>query len=146
MFSKAVKTKFATHINTSTLTWNLYQIKSSCFKTTIKKHIQFKRCKLLHDMAVQVSKKIFSVLVIAILFTMMFSSQISHSYVIDEKCVKDCIVNICMKASTKATATICTTPCQKTCDPLGNEYFIVPRAGRDPIKTFCQTFSWVCGN
>ncbi|CAH8359143.1 unnamed protein product [Eruca vesicaria subsp. sativa] len=52
----------------------------------------------------------------------------------DEKCVKDCIVNICMKASTKATPTKCTNPCQAICDPFGNKRFIVPRGGQNPCE------------
>ncbi|KAL9306949.1 hypothetical protein AtEden1_Chr1g0024321 [Arabidopsis thaliana] len=91
-------------------------------------------------MATQVSKKICSVLMIVILFAMMFSA---HSNSIDV-CVKNCVVNQCMKASKKATPAICANPCKIICDPLNNERYIVPRGNGGPIKRFCRAFSWIC--
>ncbi|CAL9215833.1 unnamed protein product [Arabidopsis halleri] len=91
-------------------------------------------------MAAQISKKICSVLIIAILFATMFSA---HSNSIDV-CVKDCVVNVCMKASKKATPAICDNPCKIMCDPMNGELYIVPRGNGGPIKRFCRRFSWIC--
>lgn len=98
-------------------------------------------------MAIQVSKKITSVLIIVILFT-IFSAQFSHSKTIDVGCVKNCIVNQCMKASKKATPAACDNPCKTMCtSSMGiKNYFVPGHGGRDPIKAFCSTFSWFCDN
>ncbi|XP_010498645.1 PREDICTED: uncharacterized protein LOC104776304 [Camelina sativa] len=92
-------------------------------------------------MAAQVSKKICSSMIIVILITMMFSisAQVSHS----NACVKDCVVNQCMKASKKTTPAICDNPCKMLCDPInGGQYIVSP--GESPIKRFCRQFSWIC--
>ncbi|KAF2546952.1 hypothetical protein F2Q70_00020303 [Brassica cretica] len=98
-------------------------------------------------MAIQTSKKIASVLIVVILFTITFSAQVSHSKMLDEGCVNNCIVNQCMKASKKATPAACDNPCKTICTKAGIKSYIVPRdGGRDPIKIFCRTFTWFCDN
>ncbi|KAF8086482.1 hypothetical protein N665_0624s0023 [Sinapis alba] len=98
-------------------------------------------------MAIQVSKNFASVLIIVILFTITFSTQVSYSKMIDVGCVKNCIVNQCMKASKKATPASCDNPCKTICTAMGIHSYIVPRSsGRDPVKAFCSTFTWFCDN
>ncbi|CAH2033567.1 unnamed protein product [Thlaspi arvense] len=76
---------------------------------------------------------------------MMISAQVSHSYIVPgEACVKNCVANVCMKASNKATPSTCDDPCKKMCDPLSGAQYIVPRGGRNPVKAFCKTFTWMC--
>ncbi|ESQ51062.1 hypothetical protein EUTSA_v10022969mg [Eutrema salsugineum] len=92
-------------------------------------------------MVAQVSKNFCSVLVIVILFTI---AQVSHSNTIDV-CIKDCVANLCMKASKKATQAMCDNPCKIICDPINGGQYIVPGKGyQDPVKRFCKTFSWIC--
>ncbi|KAF2546957.1 hypothetical protein F2Q70_00020301, partial [Brassica cretica] len=91
--------------------------------------------------------KVASVLIIVILFTISFSAQVSHSKTIDVGCVKNCIVNQCMKASKKATPATCDNPCKTICTATGIKSYIIPRGGgRDPVKAFCITFKWFCKN
>ncbi|XP_013635392.1 PREDICTED: uncharacterized protein LOC106341116 [Brassica oleracea var. oleracea] len=47
------------------------------------------------------------------LFTMICSIQVSDSIPRDV-CIKDCVINQCMKASKKATPAICDNPCKYT--------------------------------
>ncbi|CAN6926977.1 unnamed protein product [Brassica oleracea] len=45
----------------------------------------------------------------------------------------------------KATPAICDNPCKIICDPMNNERYITPSQGyRNPVKKFCETFSWIC--
>ncbi|WZZ58404.1 hypothetical protein YC2023_058511 [Brassica napus] len=62
------------------------------------------------------------------------SPQVSHSKTIDVGCVKNCIVNQCMKASKKATPATCDNPCKTICTATGIKSYIIPRGGgRDPL-------------
>ncbi|KAF2546951.1 hypothetical protein F2Q70_00020302 [Brassica cretica] len=98
-------------------------------------------------MAIQTSKKIASVLIVVILFTITFSAQVTHSKTIDVGCVKNCIVNQCMKASKKAIPATCDNPCKIICTATGIKSYIIPRGGgRDLVKAFCITFKWFCKN
>ncbi|KAF8112770.1 hypothetical protein N665_0062s0113 [Sinapis alba] len=95
-------------------------------------------------MAAQMLNKIYRAIMIVTLFTMICSIQVSDSMP-SEVCIKDCVINQCMKASKKATPAICENPCTIICDPMSNERYIVPGHNyRNPIKRFCDTFGWMC--
>ncbi|CAN8312859.1 unnamed protein product [Cochlearia groenlandica] len=97
-------------------------------------------------MAFQTMKKTCSILMIVVIVVIMFVAQISQSTNVEMSCVKDCVVNQCMKASKKATPTICNEPCSEICDPINGRAYVVPKGGRDPIKAFCDKFSWICSS
>ncbi|CAG7888164.1 hypothetical protein BRARA_A01987 [Brassica rapa] len=95
-------------------------------------------------MAAQVLNKTYRAFMILTLFTMICSIQVSDSIPRDV-CIKDCVINQCMKASKKTTPAICDNPCKIICDPMNNERYITPRQGyRNPVKRFCETFGWIC--
>lgn len=95
-------------------------------------------------MAAQGLFKIYKIFMIVSLFAMICLVQVSESIPRDV-CIKDCVINQCMKASKKATPAVCDNPCKTICDPLNNELFINSGEGyRTPIQRFCDTFSSLC--
>ncbi|KAL9309713.1 hypothetical protein AtEden1_Chr1g0053831 [Arabidopsis thaliana] len=64
-------------------------------------------------MATETMKKIYSVLMIVVLFTMIISTYASTI----EVCVKHCVPNQCMKASKTATLPFCENCLQKSLQP-----------------------------
>ncbi|CAL9238338.1 unnamed protein product [Arabidopsis halleri] len=89
-------------------------------------------------MATQTMKKIYSCLMIVVLFTMMVSTYASTV----EVCVKHCVPNQCMKASQKATLPLCENACKKFCNQnkYSDEKIIVHRSSCDGL------FSWFLCN
>lgn len=83
-------------------------------------------------MAAQGLNKIYRAFMIITLFTMICSIKVSDS-VPRAVCIKDCVINQCMKASKKATPAVCDNPCKIICDPMNNELYMVPGEGyRNP--------------
>ncbi|KAF8091557.1 hypothetical protein N665_0443s0015 [Sinapis alba] len=94
-------------------------------------------------MAVQVSKKIYSAFIIVNLLTVLFSTQVSDSMKI-KACIKNCIINQCMRVSTKATPAKCYTPCKIMCDPKKDGHDTVNASiYHNPIERFCINFGWI---
>ncbi|XP_006416249.2 uncharacterized protein LOC18992750 [Eutrema salsugineum] len=85
--------------------------------------------------------KICSFLMIAALFTMMFSTQMLHANNL-EMCVKHCVPNQCMKEAKNATPKMCEDACKKLCNKLevDQEKYIVPKGQ----SRFCQMFPSLC--
>ncbi|KAG7585318.1 hypothetical protein ISN45_Aa02g006810 [Arabidopsis thaliana x Arabidopsis arenosa] len=84
-------------------------------------------------MAAQTMKKICSVLMIVVLFTMMVSTYAN----LVEVCVKHCVPNQCMKVSNNATLPLCENACRKLCneDNHSHEKYIAHRS-------YCDGFFW----
>ncbi|KAG7604027.1 hypothetical protein AtNW77_Chr5g0118141 [Arabidopsis thaliana] len=82
-------------------------------------------------MATQTIKKIYSVLMIVVLLTMIVSTYASTV----EVCVKHCVPNQCMKVSQKATLPLCETACTKLCNENKHEEYVVPR-------NYCNGLFW----
>ncbi|EFH55338.1 hypothetical protein ARALYDRAFT_901620 [Arabidopsis lyrata subsp. lyrata] len=91
-------------------------------------------------MATQTMKKIYSVLMIVVLFTMMVSTYASTV----EVCVKHCVPNQCMKVSKKATILLCENACKKLCNQ--NE-FAHEKYYTTPPGDLCEVFfGLLCNN
>ncbi|KAF8104416.1 hypothetical protein N665_0172s0047 [Sinapis alba] len=96
-------------------------------------------------MADRASKKIYSTFIIVNLLTILFSARVSDSIEI-KACMKNCIINQCMRASEKATPAKCYTPCKIMCDPKKDGHDIAnPNIYRNPIERFCINFNWIFG-
>ncbi|KAF8105041.1 hypothetical protein N665_0163s0014 [Sinapis alba] len=102
-------------------------------------------------MAVQVSKNIYRAFIIVNLFTVFFSAQISDSIMTTE-CMKNCIINQCIKASKNATPGTCYTSCKIMCYPKKNGQYNINlflhrpvRPYRNPIRRLCDKLDGLFG-
>ena len=94
-------------------------------------------------MAVQASKKIYRAFIIVNLLTILFSAQVSDSIKM-KACMKNCIINQCMRGSEKATPAKCYTPCKIMCDPKKDGKEIAdPNIYHNPVVRFCINFGWI---
>ncbi|KAF3500215.1 hypothetical protein Bca4012_047154 [Brassica carinata] len=91
-------------------------------------------------MAVQVSKNIYRAFITVNLFTLFFSAQVSDSIMTTE-CMKNCIINQCIKTSEKATPGICYTSCKIMCDPKKNGQYNI-NVYQNPIRRLCHNLGW----
>ena len=97
-------------------------------------------------MAVQVSKKIYRAFIIVNLLIILFSAQVSDSIKM-KACIKNCIINQCMRGSEKATPAKCYIPCKIMCDPKKDGQEIAdPNVYRNPVVRFCLNFGWIFGS
>lgn len=97
-------------------------------------------------MAVQVLKNIYRTFIIVNLFTVFFSAQVSDSIVTME-CMKNCIINQCIKTSKEATPGTCDTSCKVMCDPKKNGHYNKNFIGMEyqtPFQRLCEDFGWFC--
>uniref|UniRef100_A0A0D3DSK5 RNase H type-1 domain-containing protein n=1 Tax=Brassica oleracea var. oleracea TaxID=109376 RepID=A0A0D3DSK5_BRAOL len=96
-------------------------------------------------MAVQVSKKIYRAFIVVNLLIILFSAQVSDSIKM-KACIKNCIINQCMRGSEKATPAKCYIPCKIMCDPKKDGQEIAdPNVYRNPVVRFCLNFGWIFG-
>lgn len=94
-------------------------------------------------MAFQVSKKIYLTFILVNLFTMFYSTQCSDSIVI-KACMKNCIINQCMKASKKTNPVTCYTSCKIMCYPQKyGKLTTRVNVYEPPHKRFCRNFDWI---
>ncbi|CAN6867262.1 unnamed protein product [Brassica oleracea] len=92
-------------------------------------------------MAVHVSKSIYCAFIVVNLFTMLLSAQVSDS-IITKECMKNCIMNQCIKVPKLAIPGICYTSCKIMCDPKKSGQYNINqfRPYRNPIRRFCDAF------
>ncbi|AED93911.1 Plant thionin family protein [Arabidopsis thaliana] len=91
-------------------------------------------------MATQTIKKIYSVLIIVALFTMMVSTFASTI----EICVKHCVPNQCIKVFKKATLPLCENACKKLCNQ--NKFAHVKFYSMPPQDLCEGFFGLLCNN
>lgn len=91
--------------------------------------------------AVQVSKNIYGVFIIVNLFAVFFSAQVSNS-IMTMECMKDCIINQCIKTSKKATPETCDTSCKIMCDTKKKNGHYNINIYQPPWKRLCHNLHW----
>ncbi|WZZ81528.1 hypothetical protein YC2023_102100 [Brassica napus] len=74
------------------------------------------------------------------------NTQVSDSIKM-KACIKNCIINQCMRGSEKATPAKCYIPCKIMCDPKKDGQEIAdPNVYRNPVVRFCLNFGWIFGS
>lgn len=97
-------------------------------------------------MATQTLKKTCTVFMIAAIFTMTFSAQISQSANV-EMCVKHCVPNQCMKVMKNPDPAVCEEACKKLCNKpqtASTEWIIPPKDGSGGFLS--DTICWLSNN